>query len=92
MAIVRQTSQWICGCLLSEFILNPALFGDVLNNNFIAIPLAFRGIDFASAQADGGSTVTGVGSAQTSAMLANASLGGLPLVTTMAYLVFGSSG
>jgi flagellar hook-length control protein FliK len=38
----------------------------------------------ASAQADGGSTVTGVGSAQTSAMLANASLGGLPLVTTMA--------
>jgi hypothetical protein len=52
VAIVRYTSQGICDRLLTEVILEFALFGYILNNNFVAVPFAFIRIDFAPTQSD----------------------------------------
>src|ERR1035437_10145469 len=52
MAVVGQTGQGILGRLLTEMILQLALFGDILGYDFVTLHLAFSAADFPSAEPD----------------------------------------
>src|SRR5258705_2046236 len=52
MAVVDQSCQRVASCLLTQMILQLALFGDVLSDDLIGVQLALLTHDFLSADAD----------------------------------------
>src|SRR5882762_10122270 len=52
MAVVGKSCQWVESGLLTEMILQLALFGDILSDDLIAVQLALLTHDFLSAEPD----------------------------------------
>src|SRR6267142_2760527 len=52
MAVVGKSRQWVASRLLTEMILQLALFGDILSDDLIGVQLALLTHDFLSAEPD----------------------------------------
>src|SRR5437016_3383205 len=52
MAVVDQSCQRVASCLLTQMILQLALFGDVLSDDLVGVQLALLTHDFLSADPD----------------------------------------
>src|SRR5437879_11932830 len=52
MTVVGQSCQWVASCLLTQMILQLALFGDILSDDLIGVQLALLTQDFLSGEPD----------------------------------------
>src|SRR6267154_526191 len=52
MAVVGQSCQWVASCLLTQMILQLALFGDILSDDLIGVQPALFTQDFLSGESD----------------------------------------